>query len=167
MALSWLTPDMWLENYDPNQVQASTRRFQNLPSVSSEVESVGEVMTTSVTIISPEATLAEARELMRAHRFRHLPVVENARLVGILSDRDILRAKRSAPLETMAVSEAMTQKLWTADPATSILTAAELMAEYRVGCLPVLDENMRLQGIVSASDVMRCLSVHAPVQAWL
>ncbi len=164
MALSWLTPEMLLESFDPAWAQGQP---QSLPPVCKPAQEVGDIMTEDPLTVAPDLSLAEALTRMSQHRFRHLPVVEGRKLVGILSDRDVLGFVRRGSLSETSVGRAMTRKLWTAARETPILTAASLMAEHHVSCLPVLDRHGHLVGIVSASDVLRCLSVHAPVQAWL
>lgn len=156
MALSWLTPGLLLESFDP-AFQAESM----LPPVVKPVQTVGDLMTLDVVVVSPATPLAEARQKLKAGGFRHLPVCEGRKLVGVLSDRDLLRQAEGV------ARQLMTRKVWTARRSTPILTAAHLMAEHRVGCLPVLDGHQELEGIVTASDVLRCLSFHAPVQAWL
>lgn len=164
MALSWLTPDMLLESFEPAW---SPDQAQALPPVCKPAQQVGEIMAEEPLTVTPATSLADAMALMGRHRFRHLPVVDAGKLVGILSDRDVLRFVRRGPLSETLVGRAMSRKLWTATRETPILTAASLMGEHHIGCLPVLDRHGHLVGIVSASDVLRCLSVHAPVQAWL
>lgn len=156
MALSWLTPDMLLEDFDP-AFQAESM----LPPVVKPIQTVGDLMTEEVVFVSPATSLEEARQKLRAGGFRHLPVCEGGKLVGVVTDRDLLRQAQGV------VRQVMTRKVWTAHRSTPILTAAHLMAEHRVGCLPVLGRDHQLLGILAASDVLRCLSFHAPVQAWM
>ncbi len=167
MALSWVTPDFLLQAFEPAPAEAAwppALARHRLPPVCRPAQEVQDLMTRDLATIGSEVTVTRALHLMAERGFRHLPVLKGSRLVGILSDRDVLRFVHRP--ET-PVATAMTRKLWTAACHTPILTAARLMAEHHVGCLPVVDERGDLVGILSASDVLRCLSYHAPVQAWL
>ena len=133
---------------------------------------VEDSMTREVVTLSPEATAKEALALCRERRIRHLPVVEDGKLVGIVSDRDLRSATpafgdpaRAAALEEVRVSSVMARDVLTARPEDPIEAAANRMREARVGCLPVV-EGEDLVGIVTASDVMgalvQLLGAHGP-----
>lgn len=118
--------------------------------------------------VRPDQPVLEAYALMCSLGIRHVPVVEKGRLVGILSDRDLLKrgplggggqdGQRLAKLFAMPVHEIMTcDELKTATPMTTLQEAAFTMAETRTSALPVLDgEN--LVGIITSHDLLRALS---------
>lgn len=122
-------------------------------------------MTADVVTASPSTTIAEALALTRKHRIRHLPVVSEERLVGLVTDRDLRLAMppiwaeqqeeelRSA-LRTKQVVEFMVKSIVTTTPETAIEQAARLLYEHRIGCLPVMDGE-RLAGILTETDVLR------------
>ena len=118
--------------------------------------------------VGPHDTLGYAHLLMVNRRVRHLPVVQDGRLVGILSNRDIRGAlppptaleEARAQMEkllTMPVSSVMTREVHTVGPTTSIEHCAMLMARHKIGCLPVLAAN-RLEGIITTTDVLEVLA---------
>lgn len=117
-----------------------------------------EIMTREIFYVLPQQPLAEAYRTMTSKQIRHLPVVEHGRLVGILSDRDVLlHAKREAGnvvVERVRVSEAMTESPMTVRPDASISRAAELMLEYKIDALPVADAGGNLIGLVTSSDLL-------------
>ena len=124
---------------------------------------VKDSMTREVVALSPETTAAEALALCRERRVRHLPVLEEGRLVGIVSDRDLRSAAPAlgdpdlvSALEKIRVSDVMTRDVQTARPDDPIEEAANRMRERRIGCLPVVEDGA-LVGIVSSSDVMEAL----------
>jgi acetoin utilization protein AcuB len=124
---------------------------------------VEDSMTQGVVVLSPETTAGEALALCRERRIRHLPVLEEGRLAGIVSDRDLRSAApvlgdpgRAAALEKTRVSDVMTREVVTARPDDPIEEAANRMRERRIGCLPVVQDG-RLVGIVTSSDVMEAL----------
>jgi acetoin utilization protein AcuB len=132
-------------------------------------------MTRKLVTLSPEASVAEALILCRERRIRHIPILEEGRLVGIVSDRDLRDAspalgdaQRASALQEIRVGDVMTREVSTADPQDSIENLAQEMYELKIGSLPVVaegpmvDEGLavaeeELLGIVTSSDVMRAL----------
>jgi acetoin utilization protein AcuB len=124
---------------------------------------VEDSMTREVVVLAPQATAGESLALCREKRIRHLPVLEEGRLVGIVSDRDLRSATpalgdpdRAEALGKILVSEVMAREVATARPDDPIEEAANAMRERRIGCLPVV-EGEALVGIVTSSDVMEAL----------
>jgi acetoin utilization protein AcuB len=112
---------------------------------------------------------------MDAGGFRHLPVVEQGRVIGIVSDRDLRSVWPSAVvpagrkdveehIERLTVRQVMTQKPLVVGPHTSLADAARLLVDHGVGALPVLAGD-EIVGILSESDALRALmSVLALIQ---
>ncbi len=126
-------------------------------------------MTRHLVTLPPEASAAEALTLCRERRIRHIPILEEGRLVGIVSDRDLRDAspalgdpERANALQKIRVGDVMTREVITADPRDSIEDAAQEMYELKIESLPVVAEESavaegELLGIVTSSDVMRAL----------
>jgi CBS domain-containing protein len=106
--------------------------------------------------ISPNATAFEAIQLMADKNVGALPVVDNSRLVGIISERDYTRKVilKGRSLKDTPVRDIMTQELLTATPSDSITECIRVMTEKRVRHLPVL-EGTNMVGIVSIRDVLK------------
>jgi acetoin utilization protein AcuB len=128
---------------------------------------VGRRMRTALITVTPDATLAQARDLLHRHRIRHLPVAEGDHLRGILTDRDIRQASPSSAagitpdqatafLAQLRVDQAMVRQPRTVSPYTTIEEAARLMIEHKIGCLPVLEAD-RLVGIITETDILGVL----------
>src|ERR671916_1571168 len=124
---------------------------------------VKDSMAREVTTLSPEDTAGDALALCRERRIRHLPVLEDGSLVGIVSDRDLRSGTpafgdpaRAAALSEVRVGDVMAREVVTTDPDDPIDEAANTMRERRINCLPVL-EGGDLVGIVTSSDVMESL----------
>jgi CBS domain-containing protein len=111
-------------------------------------------MSRSPACISPNDTLAAAKKLMDAGRFRRLPVVENDKLVGIITERDL--RQHLGYLDSTKVNAAMTSDPVTVTPRNTAEEAAHLMLQHKIGGLPVVD-NRKLVGILSTSDLIRAL----------
>jgi len=117
---------------------------------------VRDVMATDLVTVRPHESVRHAYRLMRDHRFRHLPVVEDGRLVGILSDRDLRPVLLSPGLARARVRELMNEDLTTVGPDAPVEEAASLLVVKKIGCLPVV-ANGRLMGIVTETDLLAVL----------
>jgi CBS domain-containing protein len=110
------------------------------------------VMTRDVVVVSPAVTVAAAERMMDRLRIRHLPVVVGGRLVGILSDRDLLRRS-----PTSTCGEAMSPAPLTCSADLSVGRIAELMIARKIDSLPVVDRSGALSGLVTSSDLLALL----------
>jgi len=124
---------------------------------------VRDSMTREIVTLSPDETVGTALALCRERRIRHLPVLSEGRLVGIVSDRDLRSSTpalgdpaRAAALQEVLVEDVMATEVVSAHPEDPIEQAANTMRELRIGCLPVVEVE-ELVGIVTASDVMDAL----------
>jgi acetoin utilization protein AcuB len=129
---------------------------------------VSKSMTHKVIAVRPETSIIDARDLMLKHRIRHLPVVEDDdSLVGIITDRDVrsilpaaFYAKSDTHMEvgdfsSLKVAEAMTRNPRTVSPEDTIEDVLLQIQALRVGALPVVDRQGRLQGLISVRDLLR------------
>ena len=118
---------------------------------------VGAVMTTSLITVAPDSTVQEAIGRMMDAHVGSVAVCDEHRLVGIFTERDVLRlASERADLTAVAVRDAMTTRLVTATPDVLIVDAARLMGEHRIRHLPVCEGDY-LVGMVGIRDVLRTL----------
>ena len=115
---------------------------------------VSETMTREVKSVSPDQPLSTVLEILRLGRISGVPVQADNNLIGVLSIEDIVRAMEkdelSAPVSAYMSTEVFSVKVY--DP---IVKAIEAFSEYRVGRLPVVDENGRLSGIITKGDITR------------
>jgi len=107
-------------------------------------------VTPKLVLVSPHDSLAKAKALMDSHNFRHLPVVEDGKLVGILSNNDI----RWQGHLTATVAEAMTPHPVTVTPETTIEEAARLMLRRKINAVLVVDGGAPV-GIMTTSDILK------------
>ena len=125
---------------------------------------VSEKMTAPPVTVSPSATLTEARTLLDRHRVRHLIVLDQWQLVGIITDRDIRQASLPHPpgqphpegdalMDLVRVSQAMTKEVITVMPETLLEHAAMLLIYHRIGALPVVKQG-RVVGIITETDLL-------------
>ena len=114
---------------------------------------VAELMTTNVQAISPEASAAEAWELMRRKDIHHLVVLADSKVIGVLSSRDAGGRSGAALRDRSRVRDLMTASVVSVDPTTTARRVANLMRGRAIGCVPVL-EGERLVGILTVSDLL-------------
>jgi CBS domain-containing protein len=114
---------------------------------------IREVMTSDPRTVGPEDSLQAAAQVMREEDTGVVPVVENGRLVGLVTDRDIVvRAVAQGMPPTERVGLIATKEIEAVTPDLSTKDAARIMAEHQVRRLPVVEEG-RLVGIVSLGDL--------------
>lgn len=121
---------------------------------------VRDCMTKDVVTLGPEASAAEAWSLCREHNIRHVPVVQEGRLAGLVSDRD-LRDVRGGDRESdtprwVRLGDIMTRDVVTIHPLDTIEHAARELYERKIGSLPVVADD-ELVGIITSEDMMRTL----------
>lgn len=109
-------------------------------------------MTPKPTSIGPRDRLEAAKALMDAEKFHRLPVIENDRLIGILSERDI--RSHVGYLKTTLVDAAMSPDPVTVTLETPLEDVAALMLNRQIGGLPVVDDG-KLVGIITTSDMLK------------
>jgi CBS domain-containing membrane protein len=128
--------------------------------------SVADLMTRDVVTLTEDESLAHAQRCMARGRIRHLPVVREGMLVGLVTHRDLLAASFSIFAEvetseqrrvfdTVRVVEAMHRDVVTVSPGLPVSKAARILLENKYGCLPVVDDDQLLQGIVTEADFLR------------
>jgi acetoin utilization protein AcuB len=124
---------------------------------------VNDSMTREVVTLPPQTTAGESLAVCRERRIRHLPVLDDGMLVGIVSDRDLRSATpalgdpaRAEALGRILVRDVMAREVATIRPDDPIEEAANAMREKKIGCLPVVEDGALL-GIVTSSDVMEAL----------
>ncbi len=118
---------------------------------------VSEMMETNVDITSPDATIREAAVRMRDDDVGALPVGENDRLIGMVTDRDIAVrgvADGKEP-DRCTVREVMSEEVYYCYEDEDAERAAEVMAEHKIRRLPILNRDKRLVGIIALADLAR------------
>jgi CBS domain-containing protein/anti-sigma regulatory factor (Ser/Thr protein kinase) len=119
---------------------------------------IREVMTADVKTATPEMPLSRVLELLRVNRISGLPVVEEEKLVGVLSLEDIVRALQKNDLSA-PTSHYMTREVVTVASYDSIVNAISTFTEKQLGRLPVVDENDKLVGMITKGDITRGILV--------
>ncbi len=126
--------------------------------MSKSIPPVSKYMTTSPHSIGREQTLAVAHQMMTEHGFRHLPVLEGGRLVGVVSQRDLhlVEALRDVDPAKVTVEEAMTTEVYAVSPDAPLDEVAAEMAEHKYGCTIVM-QNAHVVGVFTTVDACKAL----------
>jgi CBS domain-containing protein len=117
------------------------------------------VMTRNVVVVPPTVSVGVATRLMQRMHVRHLPVVEARKLVGILSDRDLVKHAADA-----ICAEAMTPAPVTCSQDASVARVASLMLEHKIDSIPVVSVSGTLIGLVTSTDLLGLLVDRAQAQ---
>jgi CBS domain-containing protein len=125
---------------------------------------VKDIMQTDLAILELNDELSLADDIMKLGRIRHLPVADEGRLLGIISQRDLFKASLTSAMgygeqvkrefmKAAVVKEVMVGEVITISPEAGIEEAGQLMLEKKIGCLPVIeDEN--LVGLITETDIL-------------
>ena len=133
---------------------------------------VRDIMGKNVVRISVSERLSTVEDIMTLGHVRHMPVVQGGKLVGVVSERDLLRAslsvlsehrgaERRAFLHVVEIARVMSAPPIVIGPDATIDEAARVMAEKKIGCLPVVDGD-HLLGMVTETDVLRAVAGIGP-----
>ena len=123
-----------------------------------------EIMMGSPVTLKPDDSLDLANDVIALGRIRHIPVVDDGKLVGMITERDLIgaaankifglkQASKSALLKTVRIKDVMKKRVITVAPDTPIKDAVHLMAEKKIGCVPVVSDGS-LVGLVTTTDVL-------------
>jgi acetoin utilization protein AcuB len=130
------------------------------------MKTVESVMTQDIFVVRMDDSIGTIREILKAAKFHHLFVVAGRKLVGILSDRDVLKiispflntlmeTTRDLTVLDRKVHQVMSRKLITVDKNTSIEVAIRMLIEKNISCLPVVSAEGEIQGVVTWRDMLK------------
>lgn len=135
--------------------------------------SLSEIMTKDPVTVEENAPFSRVERLFSDNGIRHLPVVnEDTQLMGLITQRDLYRTvspMRSLEgdffytkdkLDRYILKHVMTKDVVTLNPKDSLASAIEIMARRRFGCIPVVEDNNILSGIVTQIDILQAISTH-------
>jgi CBS domain-containing protein len=130
---------------------------------------VREIMSSNPVVIDRNDTLLLVEELMATKQLRHLPVVEQGEVVGLITQRDLFKAAMSSAmgfgekaqkafLQSVPAKEIMVYPVLSVSPETDVADAVDMIVQRGIGCLPVVDQG-KLVGMVTKTDLLRRLRI--------
>ena len=130
---------------------------------------IEEIMSKTVVTVKMDNSLKVIKEIFDSTGFHHLLVVESDRLLGVISDRDLLKALspnigtlsetvRDTACLNKRAHQIMTRKTVTLGPDAAILDAIEVFNTHNISCIPVVDDQHQPVGIISWRDILKALA---------
>lgn len=126
---------------------------------------VKDIMTTDLFVLTPDHNLKDLDAIMNWKSIRHIPIVENDKMVGLITHRDLLKvlvemysslSTNTDLRESILVGEVMNKEIFVVYPDTTLREAAQIIREKKLGCLPVVNqETNALIGIVTEADFVK------------
>jgi acetoin utilization protein AcuB len=146
-----------IQNLSVNRHPSDQAQASNQLSLVIGPTEVADVMTGKVVTLSPHNSFNEVANLMNDRFFRHCVVVDShGKIVGVISDRDIMRAlARNPNSRTKSLEQIMTRNPITVQRNTPILEAVTKMLSKRINCLPVVEDDGSVCGIVTSTDLLK------------
>lgn len=150
------------EHIDPYRAQQEAQKEP------SQVSLLSDIMSTEVTTLDQNATVADAWQLFQQHGFHHIPITDNDNTVlAMLSDRDILQGPgKQENINSENIMRFATRQVFCFSPDTDIRQATRTLYEYDLGALPVISDEHKILGIVTRTDIIKTVSHYGPLELW-
>lgn len=127
-----------------------------LPETQKEFYAI-DVMTKPVHTMAVDSSLKEVKNLMKTYDIRHVPIVKDRHIVGMISDRDLLKVGMSGTFPFLKTANIMSTVLIVALDETPLAHIARVLMEEKISCLPVIDKDHLLVGMISRTDILRAV----------
>lgn len=127
-----------------------------------------DIMHTTVHTLSPDDTIQHAWNLLSSSGYHHLPVIdENRHILAIVSDRDLMQALvKQGDIWQNGIIAYASHPVICIRKTTDIRQTSNILYEYNIGALPVINEENELCGIITRSDILKLLSHYGPMELW-
>ncbi len=116
-----------------------------------------DIMAKPVQTMNVDEPLLKVRDLMKEKGIRHVPIVVNHKIQGIISDRDLLKVDMSGTFSFLKAEDIMTTVLIVALDETPLAHIARVLMEEKISCLPIIDKAHQLVGMISRTDILRAV----------
>lgn len=116
-----------------------------------------DIMAKPVHTMNVDAPLVKVRELMKNKGIRHIPIVVNQKIQGIISDRDLLKVDMSGTFSFLKAEDIMTTVIVVALEETPLAHIARVLMEEKISCLPIINEGHQLVGMISRTDILKAV----------
>lgn len=135
---------------------SSQKITQTLPFEQKEFFAI-DIMNKPVFFESADSLLEKIRGDMKKYNVRHIPLVKDQILIGMISDRDLLKVEMAGTFLFLKAEDIMTTVLVVADEETPLAHIARVLLEEKISALPIIDKNQKLVGMISRTDILRAV----------
>lgn len=119
-----------------------------------------EAMSKKPFTLAPTDMISDALKILRKHKIHHIPVIDNENLVGMLSDRDLLKVEDNTLWNLMEIKDVMSSIVLAVHQETELGQIARVLLRENISALPVLDDSHKLVGILSRVDILKMVIYH-------
>jgi acetoin utilization protein AcuB len=158
----------------PATTELETSYQKSINELRHQVFRSDQIMSTPVVSFTDSTTFIGGWRQFSELKYRHFPVIDkSARLIGIVSDRDMLTEAAANEIQASSVRkrknirQLMNKKVLTATAETPIRECCRVMFSHHVGALPITNEQGKLLGILTRSDILRAMIKHEPIELWI
>ncbi|MBP9680542.1 MAG: CBS domain-containing protein [Bacteriovorax sp.] len=116
-----------------------------------------DIMNRPVFSMPIDSLLISVREEMKKRQFRHIPILKNHKIIGMISDRDLLKVDLSGTFSFLKVEDIMTTVLIVAEEETPLAHIARVLMEEKISALPIIDKTHSLVGMISRTDILKAV----------
>ena len=116
-----------------------------------------EVMQSPVVSFNWDTPIEKIKNSMEHLGIRHIPILNDLKLIGMISDRDILKINNSGTFHFLKAKDIMTTIVLVCDEETPLIHFSKVLIEEKISCLPVIDKNHFLVGIISRTDILKVI----------
>jgi CBS domain-containing protein len=169
------SPERQVKDGKERSKEKSKEINQNKNKISSYIETqktkkrkvyARDIMSTKIQTLSSKQTVADGMELLSKYEIHHLPIVDNNILVGIVSDRILLKFFGSKKSTSTTLNEIMVKEVLIGQEHSSISDIARVMLEERIHCIPITTSDLELKGLVTSSDILELLVHSFPLEIY-
>jgi CBS domain-containing protein len=121
-----------------------------------------DIMSTKVKTLNLNDSIEAAVKLLAKNNFHHIPIMKEDKIFGIISDRLLLSIIAKGTSISTSLDEVMVKEVFSAQENTNIADIARAFLDERINCLPIIDQDLHLKGIVTSSDLLNLLIVSSP-----
>lgn len=116
-----------------------------------------DIMNRPVFSMPAGSTVEKVRDVMKQHNIRHVPIVHDHKLIGMVSDRDILKVDLAGTFLFLKAEDIMTTVLIVAEEETPLAHIARVLMEEKISALPIIEKSHKLAGMISRTDILRAV----------
>lgn len=157
------------EEFDREQENSESKNTKQSIGVSKYVKAKGifkvkrenifarDIMSSPVKLIDKKTLASEAYKMMDKYQYRHFPVVEENKIIGIISDRDLVGRKTERDFNSLKISSFVTDEVIVAKLETELKMIARIMVYEEIGALPIINDEYEVVGIVTKTDILKCV----------